>query len=101
VRNSGVTAVVEGVGDHGCEYMTKERLVVLGKTGAELRRRMSGGIAYVLDVDAPRAALQQGHGRARAARREDVETFASLISVTSTTRTPASRGDSSRAGRTP
>ncbi len=51
VRNSGVNAVVEGVGDHGCEYMTGGRVVVLGKTGRNFAAGMSGGIAYVLDED--------------------------------------------------
>ncbi len=49
VRNSGVTAVVEGVGDHGCEYMTGGRVVVLGPTGRNFAAGMSGGIAYVFD----------------------------------------------------
>ncbi|HEY2981444.1 MAG TPA: glutamate synthase-related protein, partial [Anaerolineales bacterium] len=49
VRNSGALAVVEGVGDHGCEYMTGGRVVVLGKTGRNFAAGMSGGIAYVLD----------------------------------------------------
>ncbi|XP_010266511.1 PREDICTED: glutamate synthase 1 [NADH], chloroplastic isoform X1 [Nelumbo nucifera] len=51
VRNSGAKAVVEGVGDHGCEYMTGGTVVVLGKTGRNFAAGMSGGIAYVLDVD--------------------------------------------------
>jgi glutamate synthase domain-containing protein 2/glutamate synthase domain-containing protein 1/glutamate synthase domain-containing protein 3 len=51
VRNSGVHAVVEGVGDHGCEYMTGGRVVVLGRTGRNFAAGMSGGIAYVYDVD--------------------------------------------------
>jgi glutamate synthase domain-containing protein 2/glutamate synthase domain-containing protein 1/glutamate synthase domain-containing protein 3 len=51
VRNSGVNAVVEGVGDHGCEYMTGGRVVVLGKTGRNFAAGMSGGIAYVYDDD--------------------------------------------------
>jgi glutamate synthase domain-containing protein 2/glutamate synthase domain-containing protein 1/glutamate synthase domain-containing protein 3 len=51
VRNSGALAVVEGVGDHGCEYMTAGRVVVIGKTGRNFAAGMSGGIAYVLDVD--------------------------------------------------
>lgn len=51
VRNSGATVVVEGCGDHGCEYMTKGLAVVLGKTGRNFGAGMSGGIAYVLDVD--------------------------------------------------
>ena len=49
VRNSGATAVVEGVGDHGCEYMTGGRVVILGPTGKNFAAGMSGGIAYVLD----------------------------------------------------
>jgi glutamate synthase (NADPH/NADH) large chain len=51
VRNSGATAVVEGVGDHGCEYMTGGRAIVLGPTGRNFAAGMSGGIAYVLDED--------------------------------------------------
>ncbi len=51
VRNSGATAVVEGVGDHCCEYMTGGRVVVLGKTGRNFSAGMSGGIAYVLDEE--------------------------------------------------
>src|SRR6202044_2519617 len=51
VRNSGATAVVEGVGDHGCEYMTRGLVVVLGPTGRNFAAGMSGGIAYVLDPD--------------------------------------------------
>jgi glutamate synthase (NADPH/NADH) large chain len=50
VRNSGATAVVEGVGDHGCEYMTGGRIVVLGRTGRNFAAGMSGGIAYVLNT---------------------------------------------------
>ena len=67
VRNSGVHAVVEAVGDHGCEYMTGGRVVVLGATGRNFGAGMSGGIAYVLD-EAPRRrwrlrrALQPGDG---------------------------------------
>ena len=51
VRNSGVSAVVEGVGDHGCEYMTGGRVVVLGATGRNFAAGMSGGLAWVLDED--------------------------------------------------
>jgi glutamate synthase (ferredoxin) len=51
VRNSGVHAVVEGIGDHGCEYMTGGRVVVIGKTGRNFAAGMSGGVAYVLDLD--------------------------------------------------
>ena len=49
MRNSGATAVVEGVGDHGCEYMTGGRVAVLGEVGDNFAAGMSGGIAYVLD----------------------------------------------------
>jgi glutamate synthase domain-containing protein 2/glutamate synthase domain-containing protein 1/glutamate synthase domain-containing protein 3 len=56
VRNSGARAVVEGVGDHGCEYMTGGRVVVLGPTGRNFAAGMSGGIAYVLDEDGGFAA---------------------------------------------
>ena len=49
VRNSGCTAVIEGVGDHGCEYMTGGRVLILGPTGRNFAAGMSGGIAYVLD----------------------------------------------------
>ena len=51
MRNSGATAVVEGVGDHGCEYMTNGTVVILGKTGKNFGAGMSGGTAYVYDVD--------------------------------------------------
>ncbi|WP_431893376.1 glutamate synthase large subunit [Nonomuraea sp. bgisy101] len=54
VRNSGATAVVEGVGDHGCEYMTGGKVVVLGQTGRNFAAGMSGGIAYLLDLRAER-----------------------------------------------
>ncbi|MBP2702278.1 glutamate synthase large subunit [Microbispora sp. RL4-1S] len=54
VRNSGATAVVEGVGDHGCEYMTGGRAVVLGPTGRNFAAGMSGGVAYVLDLRSER-----------------------------------------------
>jgi len=51
VRNSGATAIVEGVGDHGCEYMTRGTVVVLGRTGRNFAAGMSDGLAYVLDED--------------------------------------------------
>jgi len=51
VRNSGAKAVVEGIGDHGCEYMTGGVAVILGKVGRNFGAGMSGGIAYVLDVE--------------------------------------------------
>ena len=49
VRNSGATSVIEGVGDHGCEYMTKGLVIVLGETGKNFAAGMTGGIAFVLD----------------------------------------------------
>ncbi len=58
VRNSGAAAVVEGTGDHGCEYMTGGRVVVLGATGRNFAAGMSGGTAYVLDLDEMRANTQ-------------------------------------------
>jgi glutamate synthase (NADPH/NADH) large chain len=57
VRNSGATAIVEGVGDHACEYMTGGRVVVLGATGRNVAAGMSGGIAYFLDLDESRVNL--------------------------------------------
>jgi glutamate synthase (ferredoxin) len=51
VRNSGALAVVEGVGDHGCEYMTGGRVIILGRTGRNFAAGMSGGVAYVLDAE--------------------------------------------------
>lgn len=51
VRNSGVKAIVEGVGDHGCEYMTGGKVVILGRTGRNFAAGMSGGVAYILDFD--------------------------------------------------
>jgi glutamate synthase (NADPH) large chain len=57
VRNSGATAVVEGVGDHACEYMTGGRVVVLGRTGRNVAAGMSGGIAYLLDLEPSRMNL--------------------------------------------
>ncbi len=72
VRNSGATAVVEGVGDHGCEYMTGGRVVVLGPTGRNFGAGMSGGIAYVYDPDAAfDVARQPRDGRRRAAHDDD------------------------------
>jgi len=57
VRNSGVKAVVEGVGDHGCEYMTGGRIVILGDTGRNFAAGMSGGLAYIYDVNGNFASL--------------------------------------------
>jgi glutamate synthase domain-containing protein 3 len=69
VRNSGALVVVEGVGDHGCEYMTGGRAVVLGPIGRNFAAGMSGGIAYVWDQDG-RAAARVNPGMV------DVETIA-------------------------
>ena len=72
VRNSGASAVVEGVGDHGCEYMTGGRIVILGRTGRNFGAGMSGGIAYVLDADGTlrgRAATWSSSASTRSARR--------------------------------
>jgi glutamate synthase domain-containing protein 2/glutamate synthase domain-containing protein 1/glutamate synthase domain-containing protein 3 len=66
VRNSGATAVVEGVGDHGCEYMTGGRVAVIGPTGRNFAAGMSGGVAYVLEDDA-------GRFRTRHCNRETVD----------------------------
>ena len=69
VRNSGAVAVVEGTGDHGCEYMTGGVVVVLGKTGRNFAAGMSGGVAYVYDPRRPvRTTVQPGDGRARKGR---------------------------------
>lgn len=64
VRNSGASAVVEGTGDHGCEYMTGGIVVVLGKTGRNFAAGMSGGVAYVWDIDGQFARrLNDGHSK--------------------------------------
>ena len=51
VRNSGISAVVEGIGHHGCEYMTGGRVLILGQTGHNFAAGMSGGVAYIYDLD--------------------------------------------------
>jgi glutamate synthase (NADPH) large chain len=79
VRNSGASAVVEGTGDHGCEYMTGGTVVVLGRTGRNFAAGMSGGIAYVYDEDgtfatrcnAAMVALEPVLAEAEQARAED------------------------------
>ena len=71
VRNSGATAVVEGVGDHGCEYMTGGRVVVLGPTGRNFAAGMSGGIAYVLDLDPDNVNAEMVERRAAGRRRQE------------------------------
>ena len=66
VRNSGAHAVVEGVGDHGCEYMTGGKVVILGRTGRNFAAGMSGGVAYVYDPDGRIAGQpQRRDGRTR------------------------------------
>lgn len=77
VRNSGVTAVVEGVGDHGCEYMTGGEVLVLGATGRNFGAGMSGGYAYVLDFDTRKC--NTGLVEPRPAGAEDMEHIKSLI----------------------
>ena len=81
VRNSGAIAVVEGIGDHGCEYMTGGRVVVIGRTGRNFAAGMSGGIAYVLRPGRRLPdPLQQGDGRPRSARRARTSTSSTACS---------------------
>jgi glutamate synthase (ferredoxin) len=80
VRNSGVTAVVEGVGDHGCEYMTKGLVLVLGRTGRNFAAGMSGGVAYVLDDDGTfRTRCNMGLVAVEPATGDDLVTVRNLI----------------------
>jgi glutamate synthase domain-containing protein 2/glutamate synthase domain-containing protein 1/glutamate synthase domain-containing protein 3 len=80
VRNSGANAVVEGVGDHGCEYMTGGRVVVLGPTGRNFAAGMSGGIAYVLDADGGfEARLNPGLVELEDLDDDDVATIRGLV----------------------
>ena len=81
VRNSGVNAVVEAVGDHGCEYMTGGRVVVLGPTGRNFAAGMSGGIAYVLDEtgDFHLRCNQQMVGLEELAEEEEIEEIRQMI----------------------
>ena len=58
VRNSGATLISEGIGDHGCEYMTGGIVVILGTTGRNFAAGMSGGVAYVLDLQKPKVNLE-------------------------------------------
>jgi glutamate synthase (NADPH/NADH) large chain len=78
VRNSGATAVVEGVGDHGCEYMTGGTVVVLGQTGRNFAAGMSGGRAFVLDLNA--ANVNQDMVDVLAVPNDQKEVLRSLIS---------------------
>ena len=82
VRNSGATAVVEGVGDHACEYMTGGRAVILGTTGRNFAAGMSGGLAFVWDpgpVAVP--AHEPRHGRHRRARRRGREWLRTVVTM--------------------
>jgi glutamate synthase domain-containing protein 3 len=81
VRNSGATAVVEGLGDHGCEYMTAGCVVVLGETGRNFGAGMTNGVAYVLDEDEqfPQCYNPELVGIDRVEQAEDVEQLKSLI----------------------
>ncbi|MCU1292259.1 MAG: glutamate synthase large subunit, partial [Bryobacterales bacterium] len=82
VRNSGATAVVEGVGDHGCEYMTNGTVVVLGSTGRNFAAGMSGGIAYVLDQEGEFVRTRCNRGGVDLEplfEREDISLLKSLI----------------------
>jgi glutamate synthase (NADPH/NADH) large chain len=81
VRNSGASAVVEGVGDHGCEYMTGGRVVVIGRTGRNFAAGMSGGIAYVLDVDGAfrKRCNQEMVDLEALGNREDIEALRRLL----------------------
>jgi glutamate synthase domain-containing protein 2/glutamate synthase domain-containing protein 1/glutamate synthase domain-containing protein 3 len=80
VRNSGLYAVVEGVGDHGCEYMTGGRVLVLGKTGINFAAGMSGGIAYIYDEDKSFSdKCNKDMVELEAAREEDRDTIYHLL----------------------
>ena len=81
VRNSGVRAVVEAVGDHGCEYMTGGRVVVLGPTGRNFAAGMSGGVAYVLDVtgDFPKRVNAAMVGLEKLADAEEIQEVRAMI----------------------
>ena len=77
VRNSGITAVVEGVGDHGCEYMTGGEVLVLGKIGRNFGAGMSGGYAYILDCD--ERYVNPGLVELRPANNDDLKRIKELI----------------------
>ena len=97
VRNSGATAVVEGVGDHGCEYMTGGRVVVLGPTGRNFGAGMSGGIAYVHDPDArvPDAASTARWSTSTRSRTRTASSCATSSAATTRRPAPRSRSGSS------
>ena len=77
VRNSGITAVVEGVGDHGCEYMTGGEVLVLGKIGRNFGAGMSGGYAYILDCD--ERYVNPGLVELRPANNDDLKRIKELV----------------------
>lgn len=77
VRNSGITAVVEGVGDHGCEYMTGGEVLVLGKIGRNFGAGMSGGYAYILDCD--ERYINTGLVELRTANNDDLKRIKELV----------------------
>ena len=77
VRNSGITAVVEGVGDHGCEYMTGGEVLVLGKIGRNFGAGMSGGYAYILDCD--ERYVNTGLVELRSANNDDLKRIKELV----------------------
>ena len=104
VRNSGATAVVEGVGDHGCEYMTNGLVVVLGKCGRNFAAGMSGGIAYVLDEKgdfAEKRCNTRGGRSGAGVGRDDIELLRDLIARhVEDTGSPRAQVDSRELGRT-
>ena len=77
VRNSGITAVVEGLGDHGCEYMTGGKVLVLGKIGRNFAAGMSGGYAYILDCD--ERYVNTGLVELRPANNDDLKRIKELV----------------------
>ncbi|MET1065555.1 MAG: glutamate synthase subunit alpha, partial [Arthrobacter sp.] len=82
VRNSGATAVVEGIGDHGCEYMTGGQTLIIGRTGRNFGAGMSGGTAYVLDLQTERVnkqALESGELQLRELDAEDRDIVHGLL----------------------
>ena len=82
VRNSGATAVVEGIGDHGCEYMTGGQTLIIGRTGRNFGAGMSGGTAYVLDLQTERVnkqALEAGELQLRELDAEDRDIVHGLL----------------------
>jgi glutamate synthase (NADPH/NADH) large chain len=82
VRNSGATAVVEGIGDHGCEYMTGGQTLIIGRTGRNFGAGMSGGTAYVLDLQTTRVnkqALESGELQLRELDAEDRDIVHGLL----------------------